>query len=140
MNFNPSGIVMAKPGWRKNQELSGAGKISSLYRQPFYSSPGFIIPLVYYRCRGCCKRHKSLEPRRTRRAQRKRKALLCALRVLRGSLLFRAFWDTLRGGERGISTLALMQGPQHTLADTSWPLIASLYAMVHLCTEQELNC
>ena len=38
-----------------------------------------------YRCR---KKHKSLEPRR---AQRKRKALLCALR---GSLLFRVFCDT----------------------------------------------
>ena len=42
------------------------------------------------------KKHKSFEPRRTRRALRKRKALLCALRVLRGSLLFRAFCDSLR--------------------------------------------
>ena len=40
--------------------------------------------------RGCRKKHKSLEPRRTRRPRRKRKALLCALR---GSLLFRAFCD-----------------------------------------------
>ena len=40
----------------------------------------------------CRKKHKSLEPRRTRRAPRKRKALLCALR---GSLLFRAFCDAL---------------------------------------------
>ena len=44
------------------------------------------------------KKHKSFEPRRTRRAQRKRKALLCALRVLRGSLLFRAFCDALLHG------------------------------------------
>ena len=38
---------------------------------------------------------KSLEPRRTRRPQRKRKALLCALR---GALLFRAFCTALEGG------------------------------------------
>ena len=43
------------------------------------------------------------------------------------------------GWERDIGALVLMQGPQHTLADTSWPLIASLYAMVYLSTEQELN-
>ena len=54
-----------------------------------------------YPCAGDCrKKLKSLEPRRTRRAQRKRKVLLCALRVLRGSLLFRAFCDNLEGGNR----------------------------------------
>ena len=53
---------------------------------------------------GCRKKPKSLEPRRTRRAQRKRKALLCALRVLRGSLLFRAFCDSLEGGDQSINS------------------------------------
>ena len=56
-------------------------------------SQEYTIP--HPRLRGCRKKHKSLEPRRTRRPQRKRQALLCALRALRGSLLFRAFCDTL---------------------------------------------
>ena len=45
--------------------------------------------------RGCRKKPTSLEPRRP---LRKRKAPLCALRVLRGSLLFRAFCDALQTG------------------------------------------
>ena len=52
-----------------------------------------------YPCAGDCrKKLKSLEPRRTRRAQRRTFLFLCALRVLRGSLLFRAFCDNLEGG------------------------------------------
>ena len=52
-------------------------------------------PLV----RDCRKKHKGLEPQRTQRAQRKRKAFLC---VLCGSLLFRAFCNTLVRGWRKI--------------------------------------
>ena len=63
------------------------------------------------RHRGCCKKHKSLEPRRTRRSQRKRKALLCALRVLRGSLLFRAVCDALHREDNGWLVLLTRPSP-----------------------------
>ena len=53
-----------------------------------------------YPSRGRRKKLKSLEPRRTRRPLRKRKALLSALRVLRVSLLFRGFCDSLSQGCR----------------------------------------
>ena len=61
--------------------------------------PDFLTPIFHDSLlRGCRKKHKSLEPRSTRRTQRKRKALLNALRVLCGSLLFRDFCDAhLRG-------------------------------------------
>ena len=91
--------VKTKPqvGYHANRPTTGSVLYCRVSRQP----PS----------RGCRKKHKSLEPRSTRRTQRKRKALLSALRVLRGSLLFRDFCDAhLRG----------YPNSRHGLVDKKW--------------------